>query len=50
MKSEHCYKNTALNIAIRRENIEMVKFLLSNQDIDINKKNVYIVLKIQIIL
>ena len=50
MKSKYCYKNTALNIAIRRENIEMVKLLLSNQAIDVNLKDEYIVLKIQIIL
>lgn len=42
MKFVHQFHRTALHIAVEKENIEIVKSLLSNNTIDVNIKSISI--------
>ena len=41
MKFFHLFDKTALYLAIEKENIEIVKLLLSNEKVDINIINIF---------
>lgn len=41
MKYIKHFKDAALHIAVRKNNVEIVRILLSNKNIDVNSKSVY---------